>query len=414
MFQWFRRLTGLASRAMNIAQLRDFVYGPPTLAGVAISEEIALGISAFWRAVDVKSSTVAGLGVEVFQKHSDGSNIGLPTHWVSLLLSDPNDDQNANKFWCAFLLHLICSGNAYAEIERDTEDRPIGLHLVHWRNVRVLRADDGHVFYHLIKEGKDVPAEDMLHMMELSWDGLIGISAVRANRETLGTTIAADRHAGSVFGNGAVPRGFLKVAQAPTPDLKASIREAWEMIYGGPANANKVGLLFAGTEWIETNMSPEDAQLLASRAYQIAEVARIVGVPPNLLFANDQASYNSNEEANLAFYEFGLRSFLDKLEAELTFKLLSRVDRLAGFSIRYRISERFPRITQSTSTSWSNLVLKAVATQNEARKSLGLNPKPGGDVLLVPTNLTVTTDSEGKETTKAGLKQLDAPSIAAA
>lgn len=409
MFQWLRKLTNVATRAMNLAQLRDFVYGPPTLAGVAVSEEIALGITAVWRAVDLKSSTVAGLDVEVFRKHPDGSVIGYPMHWVSLLLADPNDDQNAYKFWAAFLIHLLCNGNAYAEIERATDGRAIALHLIHWRNVRVLRKEDGTIVYHLIKEGTDVPAEDMLHVMELSWDGLVGINAIRANRETLGTSIAADRHAGSVFGNGAIPRGFLKVSQAPSADLKTSIREAWDAIYGGPANGNKFGILFAGTEWVETNMSPEDAQLLASRAFQISEVARIFGVPVNLLFSNEQGSYNSNEEANLAFYEFGLRSFLDKLEAELSFKLLSRADRIAGYSIRYRVAEKFPRITQSTSTSWSNLVLKGVATQNEARKALGLNPRPGADVLLVPTNLAITKDDDGKETIKAGLKQLSAP-----
>jgi HK97 family phage portal protein len=409
MFQWLRNFgtrvaaASLAVRGLNLSQLREFVYGPPTISGVAMSEEIALGITAVWRAVDLKSSTVAGLGVEVFRQSPDHSVESQPQHWVSLLLADPNDDQNGYKFWCAFLLQLLLSGNAYAEIERDELERPIALHLVPWRNVTVMRLDDGSIVYRLKNEDVDIPAADMLHVMEISWNGLVGISPITANRETLGTSMAADRHAGSVFGNGAIPRGFLKVSDVPTPETKSAIREAWDAIYGGPANGNRFGILFAGTEWIQTNMSPEDAQLLASRAFQITEVSRIFGVPPNLLFSSEQGSYNANEEANLAFYELGLRNFIDRLEAELTFKLLTRAERLRGYSVRYRVHERFPRITSTTSNSWSNLVLKGVATQNEARCALGLNPKSGADVLLTPTNLQIQKDVEGNEKISAQL-----------
>lgn len=408
MFDWIRNAFRQTTRNLNIQQLRQFVYGPPTIAGVAMSEELALSLTAVWRAIDLKSSTVAGLDVEVYQDKGPKGIWAQPRHWVTELLNDPNDDQNANKFWSTFLMHFVAAPDAFAEIERDTQGRPIALHNIHWRNCKVMQDEAGNLFYRLNREGRDVPPADMIHCFQMSWNGMSGIGPITAARETLGTSVAADRHAGSVFGNGGVPAGFLKVADKPNPDIKLSIREAWDAIHGGPANGNKVGILFAGTEWVETNMSPADAQLLQTRAFHITEIARIFNVPPNLLFASEQSSYNANEENNLAFYEFGLRPLIDKLQAELTFKLLPRPQRQAGFAIRYRVEDKFPRATVAKSNTARQLVLSGLITQNEGREMLGMNPIEGADSLLVPTNLSIISEG-GKETTNAQLTALPSP-----
>lgn len=403
MFKRIREVAALI-RSYNLNQIRQFIYGPPTIAGVSVSEEIALGISAVYRAVTLIASTVAGLDVEVYKVVPGQGRLTQIMSRVAMLLRDPNDELNAFKFWRAIILQCVCSGNGYAEIERadDAAGTPIGLHIIHWRNVMMMRAEDGTLFYRLKKEGKDVPARDMLHINMISWDGLLGISPITAGRETLGICISAERYAGSVFGKGGVPRGFLKVAGKPTPETKGAIREAWDVIYGGVENSNQVGLLFAGTEWVNANMTPEDAQLLLSRAFQIEEVARLFGVPVNLLFSSNQSSYNSNEESNIQFYQLGLRALLKNLEAEMDHKLFSRDERFDGFHVKYKVESLLRGNFRATADAWSGLVLKGICTPNEARDALGLNPKDGGDELLRPSNLVTATGGDGQEKTTAG------------
>jgi HK97 family phage portal protein len=391
-------------REFNVQQLRSFIYGPPTISGVAISEEMALGLTAVYRAVDLISSTIASLDGEVYKTVPGKGKVLQQNHAVSQILHDPN----AFKFWRTLVQHTICSGNGYAEVERLVDDSPIGLHLVHWRNIRINQNPNGQIVYHLVREDRDIPARDMIHITTLSWDGVSGISPIRAARESLGIGVAAERWAGSVYGQGGVPRGFLKVKGIPNPETKANIRESWEIIHGGLNNANQVGILGGDTEWVETHMSPEDCQLLLSRTFQIEEVARIFGVPVNLLFSASQSSYNSNEESNIQFYQLGLRSLLENLEAEIDTKLLKRDERFRGYRVKFSIDQLIRGNFKACVDSWSRLVLTGIATQNEAREAIGLNPHEGGDALLVPTNVTATTEgNDGKETTNIGFNGLE-------
>ncbi len=401
MFQWINKLF---ERSLSPKDLRTIIFGPPTAAGVGISEETAMGINAVFRAISLKSSTIASLDKHVYRDSPTKGLIVQPRHPVSQLLADPNDSMNANKFWRAYITHVEASGNAFAEIERATDDQPIGLHLIHWRQVEIKQDADGEPIYYIRNTGKYIHRKDMLHTTGQSWLGFQGISPVQANREALGISVAAERHAASVFGNGAIPRGILKVKGVPDAVTKANLREIYKSQHAGLMNANEVGVFGDNTEFIETNMTPEDCQLLLTRAYSVEDVCRIWGVPPNLLFSGKQ-SYNANEEANVQFYELGLMPTLDNLEAEIDMKLLTRDERWRGYRVKYKVDALLRGVFQAKAKTYQGLVVSGIASQNEARVALGMVPKDqeGADDLHRPTNLQQAPDGEGnKEVEPAG------------
>lgn len=397
------RLKSLFTRniPVTVGDLRNYFYGPPVIAGVSVSEEIALGQAAVFRAISLKSSTIASLNRYVYRETIDRGCVIQPLHPVSQLLKNPNDHQNANKFWRAYITSVEASGNAYAEIERASNGQPIGLHLLNWRSVRVLVNDDGELVYEVYRtkdKGKTIlPASDVLHVTGQSWDGLVGLSPIMANRESLGLGIAADRHAASVFGNGAIPRGFLKVKGTPNQDTKEAIRENWDIAHGGLKNANKIGFLTDNIDFISTNMTPEDCQLLETRAFGIEEVARIWGVPPNLLFSGKQ-SYNANEEANVQFYELGLLPTLDNLESEIDIKLLTARERFAGYSVNHKVDALLRGVFKEKAKTATSLKLGGIWTANEARVYLGSNPDddPQSDELMHPANVQKANQEDPK------------------
>ena len=408
MINWVKTLLA-RSVPVTVGDLRNYFYGPPVMAGVSVSEEIALGQAAVFRAITLKSSTIASLDRYVCKETVDRGSVIQPRHPVTQLLKNPNDHQNANKFWRAFITSVECSGNAYAEIERATNGQAIGLHLLNWRSVRVLVDDDGDLVYEVYRtKGKSIlSAADVLHVTGQSWDGLVGISPIMANRETLGLGMAADRHAASVFGNGAIPRGFLKVkGGTPNEDTKKTIRENWDLAHGGLKNANKIGFLTESIDFVSTNMTPEDCQLLETRAFSIEEVARIWGVPPNLLFSGKQ-SYNANQEANVQFYELGLLPTLDNLESEIDVKLLTLEERWAGYSVNHKVDALLRGVFQAQAKTWTSLKLAGMATSNEGRIRLGLPPIDGGDELQHPTNLQKASNGESKDDTEAEIEPAD-------
>jgi HK97 family phage portal protein len=401
MFQWARRL--FQTRDYNASQIRSLVYGPPTTSGIEISEETALGLTAVYRSVDVISSTIATLihdsGVA---RKTPGQGIDLlPHHDVSQVMKSPNDLQNYYKFWRAFIQSVVCSGNAYAEIERSSTGNPIGLHLLHWRNVQVKQHDDGSIYYCLQREGKELDARNVLHLITASWDGITGISPIRAAREALGLGRAAELYSASVYGRGGTPRGFLKTNADLTPESKASIREAWEIIHQGPESSGKVGILPPGSDFIVTNMTPEDSALLASRAFQIDEVSRIFGVPGSLLFAG-AGTGSADEAAYQQFLAHGLGPILANLSAEMETKLLTFKERYSGLCVHFPVDSIIKRNFQSNADTLGRLVLCGVVKVNEAREKLGLNPDSEGDTRLVPANqIVVGEDQESLTQTPA-------------
>jgi HK97 family phage portal protein len=419
MLQWLKRLfSSFDKRSLSVQDLKNLVYGPPTLAGVAVSEEMALGLAAIWCAVNLIASNIASLDADVFMTVPQRGKRIQRYHPVASLLANPNDTINKFKFWRTYIMHVVCAGNAFAEIERaQSEDRrfdgmAVALHLVHWRNVRILQEyAGGPIKYHLIHEDKVLDPSDVLHTTALSWDGIIGMSPIRAMRESIGITMAQERYSGGVYGNGAVPRGVLRVNQVEkvggvvglSPETKANIREAWNAIYGGPESSGKIGILPPGTEWVETNMSPADAELLLSRTFQIEEVSRIFGVPTNLLFSGNQQSYNSNEENNTQFYQLGLRPILENLESEIDTKLIPHEDRLRGVFVKFNVKDLNKGNYTKTVEAESRAVLTGMKTPNEAREALGLNPMEGFDDLLIPTNMTIVSDVEGKQSVSGSL-----------
>jgi len=209
-----------------------------------------------------------------------------------------------------------------------------------------------------------------------------------------------------VFGNGGIPRGVIKVEGNPTQETMDAIRKTWDLAHGGLKNSNKIGFLTSQMSFMSTNMTPEDCQLLETRVFSIEEVARIWGVPPNLLFSGKQ-SYNANEEANVQFYELGLLPTLDNLESEIDVKLLTPRERFAGYSVNHKVDALLRGVFQAQAKTWTSLKLAGLATSNEGRIKLGLPPIEGEDTLQHPANLQKASDGEAKDDTEANIEPAD-------
>ena len=61
------------------------------------------------------------------------------------------------------------------------------------------------------------------------------------------------------------------------------VRESWQSTFGGSGNANKVAVLEEGMKYTPIGISPEQAQFLETRKFQINEIARIFRVPPHMV-----------------------------------------------------------------------------------------------------------------------------------
>jgi len=186
------------------------------------------------------------------------------------------------------LLH----GNGIAVIESDGAGRPTGLLPVPWPNVSVVMLPSGRLAYDAVAYaspwgGTGQPRRylegEALHLKDRSDDGILGRSRIGRAPEVLGTASALQEWSGAMWRNQGTPSGALKVPgplnQGQFDRLKAITRAN----LAGQHNARQIMILDNGAEWQSLSVSPEDAEVLASRRFSVEELCRVFQVPPPIV-----------------------------------------------------------------------------------------------------------------------------------
>ena len=121
----------------------------------------------------------------------------------------------------------------------------------------------------------------MLHIPGRGFDGLVGYSPIAMAKNAIGLAIAAEEYGSKVYANGAAPSGVLE--HPGTLKDPARVRESWNAAFGGSSNAHKVAVLEEGLKYSPISISPNEAQFLETKEFQINEIARIFRVPPHMV-----------------------------------------------------------------------------------------------------------------------------------
>lgn len=149
-------------------------------------------------------------------------------------------------------------------------------------------------------------------------------------------------------------------------------------MFAGSNNAARALILEGGAEWQQISVSPEDAELLASRRFTTEELARLYQVPPPIVGIWDHSSFTNSETAGRWFAQFTLAPWIRKIEAEFARSVFTAAGRetnhiefdLSGF-LRGDPAQRW----QGYDVALRNQVL----TPNEVRQAEGYNRRQGGD-----------------------------------
>ena len=142
-----------------------------------------------------------------------------------------------------------------------------------------------------------------------------------------------------------------------------------------------------------------ETQMLETRLFNVAEIARYFNINPVLLGDLSKSSYNTIEAANLEFLTHTLMPYVSMVQDEFNRKLVKPSE--AGITIDLDESYLIKADKDSTAQYLKTLVDSGIITRNEARKQLGYNEMDGCDDLIVPfTNIkdnTIGTQQENSE-----------------
>ena len=241
-----------------------------------------------------------------------------------LLKLKPNGWQTPYEFKSGMQLNVLEHGNAYARVIWSA-GRPIALVPLDPEAMSAKLEGFQMVYDYTRPDGSAVslPAREVLHLRDLSADGVLGISRMRLARDAIKLARDAEKAAGRVFTTGVLAGGAIESPNALSDTAYKRVKESLETDYSGAENANKWMLLEEGATANKFGTSAVDAQHIENRNAQIEEVARAFGVPRPLLMMDDTSWGSGIEQLGIFFVQYGLQHWFTAWEQAVMRVLLS-------------------------------------------------------------------------------------------
>jgi HK97 family phage portal protein len=398
-----RRWLGMEARSdvYNPTHPRDgalrelFGGGMGSSAGVMVTMESAVGVSAVYAAARVLAETIGSVPLVLFQQDGRDRRRATDDPLHALLSTKPNPEMTSAVFRETLVYNAALGGNALAEIEFNNAGRPMALWPLLADRTRRVRSDDGRRYLYVTRtrDGQEhaLEREQVLHVPIASATGLWGRPIVELAADAIGAAIAAQDFSGRFFSNGLSPSGFFKhpkTISAPALERwKASVKE-WNQ---GLTNAHRFMILEEGMEWQTPGISPEHAQLIETRKFQVRDVARWFRMPPHMIQDLENATFTNIEHQSLEFVKYTMLPWFTKFEQEFDAQLLDGDDeRFFGFVLQGLLRGDH----SGRAAFYQQLLTNGVLSPNEVRELEDLNPRPGGDRFMRPLN-AIEIDEQG-------------------
>ena len=362
----------------------EMLGGEATFSGKQVSEVTALGMAAVWRAVQVSCNVPAALPFQAFRQ-VDEKRMRV-TGQTAKLIDDPHPDMTPFEFWQTVFMHRKLWGNAYVRKLRNQLGQVVELWPIHPGRVNVGRESEAGRKVYAIDGGKEVLSDDqILHLPGLGYDGICGVSPIRAARQSIGLGMAAEEFGARLFGSGSLATGILQTEQRLTQTQADSLAARWNAKQAGLGGAHKTVVLDKGAQFHQLTIPPVDAQFLESRRFQVVEVCRWFGIPPFLMFDTEKStSWGTGlEQQALGWVKFDLYPDLVSIEQRVTKHILRPTPVYAKYAIEGLLRGDSAARAAFYTSLWS---IGALST-NEIRAYEDEEPVEGGDVRYRPLNM---------------------------
>lgn len=370
-----------------------FGSGRESSSGLKVNHKNVIGYPPFWRGVNLLSNGVSCLPVDVFRRRGDDRDVDRNHPAQQLCKLEASPIQSAERFRKTLTSHALIFGNGFAWIEREGRGNvgdPVALWTLDPQNV-IVRYMDGELWYCTVIEGEPAkfPGRDVIHIPNLTHNGVCGYSCLDIFADALGVGMAAQRFGGRFFSNGANMSGVLMFPQAFSEEKLRNTMAAWKEMNEGLQTAHRVAPLQDGVKFQPVSVSPEQGQFLETRSFEIrGVVASILGVPPHLLGDDSRTSHNSLEQENKSYLNHSLNPWLKEWEIEMSRKLLRAQERRRGtrfieFNRDAAVQMDFKERAEGIRTQIETGILSV----NEGRKLQNLPAiGPDGDKRYHPAN----------------------------
>lgn len=386
-------------------------YMGSTSSGKVVTERSAMQMTAVYACVRILSEAIAGLPLHLYRYKTDGGKEKAIDHPLYLILHDePNQEMSSFVFRETLMTHLLLWGNAYSQVIRNGRGEVIALYPLMPNRMSVNRDEKGKLYYRYVRTLEDAGGkrdetvillpEDVLHIPGLGFDGLVGYSPIAMAKNAIGLSMATEEYGSKFFANGAAPSGVLE--HPSTIKDPQRVRESWMSQFGGSNNSGKIAVLEEGMKYTPIAISPEQAQFLQTRKFQINEIARIFRVPPHMLADLEKSSFSNIEQQSLEFVKYTLDPWVIRWEQSIHRSLLTAEDKKTYF-VKFNVEGLLRGDYASRMSGYATARQNGWMSANDIRELENMDripPEEGGDLYLINGNMLPLKDAGAFAKTK--------------
>lgn len=381
----------------------SFFFGGTT-SGKPVNEHTAMQMTAVYSCVRILAEAVAGLPLHLYKYTESGGKEKAISHPLYFLLHDePNPEMSSFVFRETLMTHLLLWGNAYAQIIRNGKGEVIALYPLMPNRMSVDRDSSGSLYYSYTRYSDEAPTmngvtvtlrpSDVFHIPGLGFDGLVGYSPIAMAKNAIGMAIACEEYGAKFFANGAAPGGVLE--HPGTIKDPQKVRDSWNAAYQGSSNSHRVAVLEEGMKYQPIGISPEQAQFLETRKFQINEIARIFRVPPHMVGDLEKSSFSNIEQQSLEFVKYTLDPWVIRWEQAISRALLRQDEKKLYFA-KFNVDGLLRGDYVSRMNGYATARQNGWMSANDIRELENLDripPELGGDLYLINGNMTKLKDA---------------------
>lgn len=372
------------------------LLGTSNWSGKSVTPDSTLQLGTANACIRLISETGSTLPLGLYRRGPDGVPVAATDHQLYYLLhSQPNARMTAAVFWQAFFASLLLWGNAYAE-KRMSGDTITSLDFLRPDFITRRSLADGSVEYAYNEPGagkvRSIPESRIWHVPAFTLDGIDGISPVRYGANLFGAAIAADQASADTFRNGLKSPGVLMIDGTIGPGQRDEVSQHVRRA----SDDGRVLVMERGVGFKPLSMNPNDAELLASRAWSVEEICRWFRVPPFMVGHSEKStSWGTGiEQQMIGFVTFVLRPWAVRIEQSIRKDLLSPVDRLT-YSAEFALEGLLRGDSAARASFYSAMVNNGVMTRDEVRRLENLGPMGGNAGVLTVQSAMLPIDKLG-------------------
>ena len=332
------------------------------------------------------------------------------------IINGPLSPQSEHKLWNLTYTAIGLGGNAYWHKRREG-NVVRGVRLLTDEVITPMPDGYGDIAYYHFKSGlveAQIPVDDIVHISgfwsdpDMPWKGASPVALSSTSAKSYNEAMAAVY---SMLKNDATPRTVFNYSEELTQEQQAALAETFGRKYGG-ANRGKAAHIWGIESIHRLGMNMNELAVEALTTSFESNICSVYRVHP--IVAMTAAGLSASTYAN---FEQASRDFTSYSRVPLWDMVASQV--MKGFAQEYpglqlEFDLTFVQSLQPDPDAARDQIVTAytagIATQNEARAVLGLEPLDGGDVTSAPV-APVTLAAPADVVTKNGPSPFDSDEV---